>query len=190
MKLNKEQKESIINRCVAATFGKREAAIKAERTKLADALWTHEHGAAEKIAAKLPKEWQHTVGNIYIKHDGFSQRYRPEPNTASHDLKLSKLRLGPHSGSVYITVKKDHPMYKRADDVARAEVALMKEREALENKLKSLLASVNTDKQLMEVWPEGKKFFPHFEAPARGMVPVGLVKEINTITGASAARAA
>lgn len=190
MKLNKEQKESIISRCVTATFGKREAAIKAERTKLADALWTHEHGAAEKIAAKLPKEWQHTVGNFYINHDGFSQQFRPEPNTARNDLKLSKLRLGPSNHSVYITVKKDHPMYKRADDVSRAEVALIKERDDLQNKLQRLLAGVNTDKQLMEVWPEGKKFFPEFEAPARGMIPVGLVKEINAMTGMGIAQAA
>lgn len=183
MKITKEQKESIIDRCVSATFGKREAAIKAERTKLADALWTHEHGAAEKIAAKLPKQWQHTVGSFYIEHDGFNQRYRPDPNTADRDLKLSKLHLGPSSHSVHIKVAKDHPLYQQADDVARTEVTLMKERETLKNKLKNLLANVNTDKQLMEVWPEGKKFFPQFEAPARGMVPIGLVKEINAMTG-------
>jgi hypothetical protein len=186
MKLTKEQKESIIEKCTAATFGKREAAHEAARTKLADALYAHEHGAAEKIAAKLPKEWQHTIGDFYIKHDGFSNHWRAEPNIASGNLKLSKLHLGPSNHSLYITVKKDHPLYQRADEVARAEVALSKEREALNAKLRRLMASVNTDKQLMEVWPEGKKFFPKFELPARGMIPVSLVGEINSIVGVTA----
>jgi hypothetical protein len=46
MKLTKELREEIIKKCLVATFDKRLAAHKATRTKLADALWQHEHGAA------------------------------------------------------------------------------------------------------------------------------------------------
>jgi hypothetical protein len=128
---------------------------------------------------KLPRNWQHTTGYFHIQHDGFAARHIKKPNTADHELRLSKLHLGPGNHTVYITVKNDHPLYKQADDVARNEVALIKEREELEAKLKRLLAGINTDKQLIEVWPEGEPFFPEFETPARGMIPVSLVNEIN-----------
>lgn len=188
MKLTKEMRVDIISRCIKATFAKRIEKHNTNRVKLGDALYQRAYGAAEKIAAKLPREWQYTTGAVTIQHDGFSHRYliKPEPNVAKGELKLSRLRLAPHTGVLYIKVTKEDELYKQADDVARAEVAIHKDSEALKDKLTRMLASISTDKQLMEMWPEGKKFFPDFTPPCRGMVPVSLINSVNAAIQAHA----
>lgn len=191
MRITKEMRESIIARCVKATFAKRTEKYEASRVKLADALYQREHGSAEKIAAKLPKEWHHTIGSICIDHDGYHYRstYRkPPPNTVNHELKLSKLRLAPHSSSLHIKVPKGDPLHKQADDISREGCAIEKESQDLRDKLTRLLESVTTDKKLLEVWPDGKKFFPDFTPVARSteIIPVSLVKQVNAIVQANA----
>jgi hypothetical protein len=189
MKLTNEMRSSIVHRCLTATFAKSLEKHMASRTKLADEIYHREHNYAEKIAAKLPAEWQHTTGSFTIQHDGFSYRssYRAaDPNTACSEMKLSKRRLAPHTSTINIKVPKSDAFYKRADDIARAEVQLAKDREALKDKLTRMLAGISTDKQLMEVWPEGKKFFPDFTPPARGMVPTALIDSVNAIVQANA----
>ena len=188
MKITKEMRADIIDRCIKATFAKRVEKHNASRVKLGDALYQRTYAAAEKLAAKLPREWQCTTGAVTIQHDGFSHRYtsKPDPNVAKGELKLSRLRLAPHTGTLYIKVTKEDELHKQADDVARAEVAIHKESEALKDKLTRMLSSISTDKQLMEMWPEGKKFFPDFTPPARGMVPVSLINSVNATIQANA----
>ncbi|MFP3663059.1 Nmad5 family putative nucleotide modification protein, partial [Burkholderia sp. SIMBA_043] len=72
MRLTKEFREELIGRALQHAFKAREKAHEAATTALADALYDHTHGAAEKIAKKLPQGWVSHDREIHIDAAGFS----------------------------------------------------------------------------------------------------------------------
>lgn len=191
MRITKEMRTEIIAACVKAMFDKRRKAYDAARVKLADTIYAREFGSSEEIAATLPRQWQHTMGSLTIRHDGYARESvynAPPPNTVGSTLKLSKLRLAPHSGVIEVKITKGDHLYKMADDVSRTGCKIKAEAEALTEKLGVLLAAITTSNQLLAAWPEGAKFFPDFTPVQRatGIVPVSLIKEVNAIVQANA----
>lgn len=185
MKLSKEQRASIVDKAISHAFDKREKAHEKARMKFADDLYTHHHGDAEKIAAKLPDEWQRYASDIGIQHPEFNHRTGND-SKGDAPLSLSKRRLSPNS-IVWINVKHDHPFYDRATDLARAEVALKAERRELRIKLNTIVNAANTLKQLAEQWPAGAKFFPADSKPeSRALVPANLINDVNKTLGITA----
>lgn len=186
MKLNAAHRKAIIDKAVAHAFDKRDKAHENERKKFADALYAHHYGDAEKIATKLPDEWRSYAGSVGIQHPDFYSgwRYGDVPaDKANSSLTLSKRRLVPHNTPCF-KVSPDHPLYDRATDLGRAEVALKAERSALRLKLETIVNAANTLKQLAEQWPAGAKFFPSEEKPAaRALVPANLINEVNATLG-------
>lgn len=182
MKMTKELRASIVSRAISATFGKRLAAHDKARIALADAIYAHQYGAAEKIAKKLPAGWVDSTRSIYIEHPDYGMRCS-EPS----GLALSKSHLCPRTGG-YIAIGKDHPLRQRCDDLAKAGAALSKERDTARVKLVALLNGCSTLKQIHERWPEGKAFYPADEKRAvTTLVPVTLIAEVNAALGLNGA---
>ncbi|WP_441253673.1 Nmad5 family putative nucleotide modification protein [Bradyrhizobium sp. 613_E4_N2_2] len=184
MKLNAAHRASIVEKAIKHAFDKREKAHEKERMKFADDLYTHHHGDAEKIAAKLPAGWVEYSNTLIIDHPQFTWPERVNFDTyARMGMVMSKARPWPDS-AVSIKVNPGHPFHDRATDLARAEVALKAERRALRIKLNTVVNNANTLKQLAEQWPAGVKFFPAETKPeSRALVPASLISDINTTLG-------
>jgi hypothetical protein len=186
MKLNVGHRASIVEKAIAHAFDKRDKAHEKDRMKFAHELYTHHYGDAEKIAATLPIEWQNHTISLGIQHPDFSTRYEIEDNRAKSSFIMPVKRLKPSVGNVWLSIKPDHPLYDRATDLARAEVAIKAERRELRVKLNTIVTSATTLKQLAEQWPAGVKFFPAETKPeGRALVPVNLINDVNTTLGLS-----
>lgn len=188
MKLNKTNREEIISACIAHTFKRDNADLDAARTALADALYNHAFGDAEKIAKKLPKGWVQSTNGISIDCAGFTWRMGEEPHKPYRSLKLSRTRLSPHYINDAFKVTPSHPLYDQAQEVVDMHAKLHAAKQALRDKLTTLVHSVASTEKLREAWPEGAKFLP--DEPAKGAalpVPVNLTREVNAMMGLKAA---
>lgn len=175
-------RDEMIHAALAHRFKKDEAAYQKARTALADALYKHEFGAAERTAKRLPPGWVSESNYIEIVHDDYN-RYR---NGRSPTLKMSRPRLIPNNYALRtIQVGKDHPFYEPLVKLAAQETALADAKDELRSKLRSLVYTFNTTNKLFEAWPEGKRFLPRGEgAPTTAaLVPVALAGEVNVLLG-------
>lgn len=190
MKLTKEYRKQIIERCVAARFATAEKAYQAARTALGDALYDHAFGKSETIAKKLPSGWLSRMGTIDISCDGFNHRYYSDSgDKPAAGLKLSRERLQPSVITKEFTIGEDHPLYPQAQAVADMFNTIKSSKETLTNQLSSLLLSVTTREKLLEVWPEGEPYFPAVVQHAAVPIPYELTLSINRMMGIGAVEA-
>lgn len=188
MKLNKTNREEIINAAIRETFKLALADLENARTTLADAVYEHAFGEYEKLARKLPKGWLEETSRITIKCSGFSWRGGYEnagrPEEASNEMKMSKPRLMPRNVNDAFTVANDHLALEQAQTVATMHVKLYDAKKALREKLTALVYSVTSTEKLREAWPEGARFLPDDAIkPNRLPVSVNLTREVNAMMG-------
>jgi hypothetical protein len=184
MKLTKEYRNQIIDRCVTARFAQADTHYLTARTALADALYNHAFGESEAIAKKLPPEWCVHMEIVYISSEGFNSRYyqndEEKPNSA---LKLSQQRLMPAIITTQFTVDEEHPLYPQTQALLKIFQAIKTGKEELTKQLFSLLYSVTTHEKLLEVWPEGEPFFPSVTKKTSVPIPYDLTLSINRMMG-------
>lgn len=180
MRLTNEMRKEIVSKALSAAYGKREDAHNAASKALADALYQHTYGEAEKIARKLPRGFANMSGSIEIGAAGFRDRYSTSPLKNSQ-LSMSIARPVPNNHTyIKISVGGTHPLHEQAQAVAEEYQALTRDKDALAAKLRSLTASATTVEKLLAAWPEGRKFIGKPPAPkASAVIPVELVPEIN-----------
>lgn len=189
MKLTKEYRNQIIERCVTARFAEAEERYEAARTVLADALYEHAFGEGEALAKKLPPVWCTTMNTVHIGHPDFNGRYYKDDTRPSNGLKLSGGRLQPAIITRQFEVSDDHPLRPQADQVARMFSAIKTGKGELTTQLTSLLYSIGTREKLMEVWPEGEPFFPPVAEKGAVPIPYDLTLQINRMMGIGAVQA-
>ena len=185
MRLTNATRDAIVRTALERTFSAQEAAYQKATTVLADALYAHEHSAAERTAKRLPPGWVDTMNSVAIEHADFSPRYNyRRDGKPSGELKLSKPRLRPYSNKA-ITVNKGHVLFKQAQDVADLHQKLEKGRDALREKVRALVYGHNTVETLLKTWPEGKPYLPTSVPTPAGtaLVPVQLAAEVNQLMG-------
>jgi hypothetical protein len=183
MKLTKEYRSKIIERCVAARFATAENAYAAARTALADALYEHAFGKAEVIAKELPPEWISGMRTLYISCDGFKGQYNSATDKPGNDFKLSRERLKPAIITTQFSIDDHHPLYSQAQAIVEMFNAIKTGKETLTHQLTSLLYSVTTREKLLEVWPEGEPYFPPVVQQASVPIPYELTLSINRMMG-------
>ena len=148
MKLTNAHRQDIIQACVKATFSKRDDALKLSQAALGDALYQSLHGAAAKIADKLPDGWCSVYGSVRISMAGFSHAM---PDRHPDEIPLSKHCRFPAYRGTSITVNPDHPLYGQADALLGEFNALRGAKAELENSLRGIVYGVNTLAKLQEV---------------------------------------
>lgn len=187
MRLTKEFRDELIGRALKHAFAAREKAHDAATTAMADALYDHTHGAAEKIAKKLPQGWvQH---DSYIRIDAAGFCYRPaQTGLKNYRLKMSKAHPFPHSGGQEIKVGGAHPLNDQAQALAEEYASIKRDKEALRVKLHALVYACTTLPKLREAWPECEQFLPDTapKAVSTAVVPVELVPQVNAALGIKA----
>lgn len=180
MKLTNATRDSIIDQAMAKAFDARDKAHEKATTALADALYQHEYGAAEKIANKLPQGWVQSSSRLTINAAGFSYR---RDALKSDQIKMSKERRTP-GYAPRVTVGGDHPLFNQAQAVADEYQSINRDKEALRAKLRAVVYAATTVEKLLAAWPECEKFLPAATPkPAGALVPVELVPELNAALG-------
>lgn len=187
MRLTNEMRKEIVSKALSAAYGKREDAHHAATKALADALYHHTYGEAEKIARKLPKGFANMSGHIEIEAAGFKERYATSTMKNSQ-LNMSIARPVPANHTwIKIKVGGAHPLNDQAQAVAEEYQALTRDKDALAAKLRSLTASATTVEKLLAAWPDGRKFIGKPPPPkASAVIPVELVPEINAAIAGTA----
>ncbi|WP_238878662.1 Nmad5 family putative nucleotide modification protein [Achromobacter xylosoxidans] len=187
MRLTKEFRDALIGKALKHAFTAREKDHETATTALADALYEYTHGAAEKIAKKLPQGWVSHDLEIRIDAAGFS--WNPNhTGLKNYSLKMSKARAFPRYEDKAIKVGGAHPLNELAQAVAAEHAAIRDEKDALRVKLRALVYSVTTLPRLREAWPECEQFLPD-AAPkiiSTAIVPVELVPQVNKALGIKA----
>ncbi|WP_025918318.1 Nmad5 family putative nucleotide modification protein [Herminiimonas sp. CN] len=184
MKLTKEHRQTIIEKCVKARFTDRQQIHEANRSLLGDALYEHAFGEGEKIAKKLPRGWVRTMSTVTISASGFISRYHhATEDELSPNLELSRDRLQPGVITDQFTVDETHPLYPQTERLVNEFNAIKADKAMLETQLLTLLYSVNTREKLMLVWPEGEEFFPRAVVKDTLPIPYDLTLSINRMMG-------
>lgn len=103
---------------------------------------------------------------------------------ASYNIKFPKplpvkvTESARYSGTVYATVRLDLDNQSPEAMAARALRALGKKRETYESEVASVLNSVQTVKQLLELLPEAKDFLPEAKAEVHALVDSALLARV------------
>lgn len=190
MNLTNAMRDHAVEAATKKAFGKREDAHDAARRKLGAAIYRNEYGAAGKVAAKLPRGWVSHASELKIRHPDFERH-------DSYSVKLeglkedSKISIGasqpvPHYNPE-IKIGEDHAMFEACCELSEQGYKLRKEKAEFQSKVRALLRSCNTVKQLTERWPEGVKLLPAPKnpPPSKALVPASLAAEVNRIMGAT-----
>lgn len=187
MRLTKEFRDALIGKALKHAFTAREKAHETATTALADALYDYTHGAAEKIAKKLPQGWVSHDKEIRIEAAGYS--WNPtRSGLKNYSLKMSKARAFPRYEDKAIKVGGAHGLNDQAQAVAEEYASIQRDKEALRVKLHALVYSVTTLPRLREAWPECEQFLPDTasKAVSTAVVPVELVPQVNAALGIKA----
>lgn len=183
MRLTKEFRDELIGRALKRAFATREAEHEKRSTQLADALYDYTHGAAEKLARKLPQGWVSFDKAINIDAAGFS--WNPNRTGLKYfTLQMSRARPFPRHDEKSIKVGGAHVCNDMAQAVAAEYAAIRDDKEALRVKLQALVYACTTVAKLRAAWPECEQFLPEAAPkPSTALVPVDLVPELNKALG-------
>lgn len=181
MRLTNELRESIINKALGATVGSK---VKLERAKIpavADKLYEKAIGGNMDLVQGLPRGYlveDSTIGveckNAKVYFDCIRRRRYGELH-----LDLSKSRRMPYflqTGKIKFT-ELSGPGKELLGINTRLQ-ELKKDEEIMRKHLHSVLYAANTLKQLQEIWPEGKKYFPE---PQKKQALIPKTDELNAL---------
>lgn len=148
MKLSNSMKERIRNLILAAKFDEEEKSLELQLCQLGDDIYKTLPGIEK--AAKLPKGWLQTKTYISCSFNGmrgyvaFTDQ-KPMPYSAAekrHDFTA------------------DSEFTARFRAIYEAKDNFTQRKNELTREINGVLAGVNTDKQLLSIWPEAIKWLP------------------------------
>lgn len=181
-RLTNAARDEAIESAVEAKLSKRRKALDDARAKLADALYAYTFNEWLVGILAVPEFWFDTTEEVKISCPGFREYWKGGPGPDSR-LKMSVPRRWPQAGYSTIEIKDDHPLFAEAQAIVKEHNKLEDAEDKLRTKLRSLLYSVKTFKQLEAEWPEGKAFWPKDAAPVYGVIPATLTMELNEMLG-------
>lgn len=175
MRLNNYMRETIYKKVACDAVAKDLEKLAAKQSKLAKKLWEKVYPKAERDAAaamaagwiRIDKCLQFNLNGMYIRIDsleGLPVKHSSDCRRLG-DIACEKL------GAEFL-------------DLEAQRKALHEKRDAIYYKMKALLESVTTFKQLEQTWPEGKKFYEPFRPKTeKASVPAVLNDELNALLG-------
>lgn len=185
-RITNEMRKDIVTKACVGVIKPRRDAWEASRVVFADALYAHHYDQSiAKMAAEDPilREYIPFGRELWIKAEGFgSSHYSKRNEKPSSSFQMSKDQPIPLKGLSFELDDK-HPLWKKLKALEREFHAINSEQEELECKLRLLLRSVNTLKQLRAAWPEGEEFYPSEVTHSTALVPITLTHEINKMLG-------
>lgn len=198
MKLTNEMRRTVVTKAMAGFMQIEKDIIEQRRLAFGTEVYEHTYGAAEPIVMALSEEWRSMDDDVVISCDGFDAKHRGLcqglPEHLNCSISLGRSRPFPPSYSrtdVTINAAKEkngvvtpeHPLYKKAQKLVKDHFAILQKEDELRSKIRALLASCNTVRQLEAAWPEAMQFLPTTYSHSTALVPVGLSDQINKALG-------
>lgn len=190
MRITREMKNGIVTKVIAFKFKDAEADIERRRRELGPLLYRHLISDEQEARIKALPDWQqwcYTTSTISVSCEGYVRDFWLEKegyeDRLSSTLPLDDPRPWRISFGKDLEVGPNHPFFGTFAAVYKSKVKLVKEKNELREKLRILLASCNTLKQLMAAWPEGERFFPQEVKYSTALVPVSLAADITKMLG-------
>lgn len=175
-RLTKEIRDCIANDCVRTQFKKTKDELTKQESLLA--IECYNYVFDEKIrkqAAKMPTKWMRMDGCLMFNAGGYSVTLRVDKELpVPHATRCN--RLGNIDGELADKVQDFSNKKQEAND---------KHKDAY-RKLKAMLDSINSIKQLEKTWPEGKPFYKKYmEVKEGSSLPAVQIEDLNKTLGLS-----
>lgn len=199
MKLTNEIRNSIVVKAMAGYKSAEKAKIEERRIAFGTEMYEHTYGKDEATVFTLAKFWYDMDDEIVISCEGFEQKRRnydkSDPDDLNSVIPLGRNRPFPNTLScsdvTLAPAKEDrngkhmpaHPLYAKAQKLVKDHRVIVKQETELREKIQALLRSCNTDKQLLQAWPEAEQFLPKTFEHSTALVPVGMSDAINAALG-------
>lgn len=166
MKLSQSTKERMINRILNAKFDSEEKSFIHALELLGDEIYAAIPDIEQ--ATKLPRGWLPMRGYFNCNFGGLRSYInmtveRPVPFT--HYEKRQDFAS-------------DHEFSLRFRAIEDAKIECSQRREALKRELIAVLRGVNTDKQLLSIWPEAIKWLPEVPTPVPAVQSVDRLRQL------------
>ena len=178
-RLTKYDRSIICKNAIADRFGKKEETLKEEKYNLSDQAYNmiFDKDILDKINS-ISRDWLYTNTNMYIRlYNGyqFELHFKTDTPLPGRTYHFSDSKFLLSDQDLCDKLLKNH---SNMED-------LKKEKRDAEYKLKSLLNSVSTTKQLKEIWPDGEPFYAHLvknpKMALKTNLPAILISDINKI---------
>lgn len=151
MRLTNKIRDEIVTAAMAGAFSKTKQKLEKRRFALGDRVYRLIVGKHGDAMLAMPRAFFEYRSNCHLSISGYS-----------HRVEWGDLRPLPDSGYYH------HDNKPIADALAKLQTdqdALKANESKLRADIRGLVASVNTDKQLLEVWPEAAPFIPKQNKP-------------------------
>lgn len=156
VRLTQDMRQKILGRLLTHGFGKQVTALRADDEAFGLAVY-------EDVYDKLARRRMKSMPEGYMKQS----LHLTVAFGGQQDQVVWKGHLPIASKDEYDRAKSyqaDHPLAQRRDILERRRVALRAEKEGALHKIKAVLASCTTIRQLVEIWPEAEEFVRDFVA--------------------------
>lgn len=154
MRLSQHSRESIVKEAIAKAFDAKKARNTKEFEEVGrDAYNLTFPGASLTVVKTLPKLWLKKSSDLNFKF-----------NETWAQIHLTEAVIVPPGKDGYcLGIITDKSLVRRFENAQEASRKNKEESNKVKRELTALLNSVNTLKQLKEVWPEGKEFYGFLE---------------------------
>ena len=169
-------KDTIIERVFTKVFGKRIEMLKKQKEIFADTCYEFRY---DKKELNIMNELQVlTNNNAFAKSNTISLHFGGRYS----NMKMSQYRPffnNDFESKTKLTI--NHKLSIQWQKLQDEESDINSEKKKLGQEIRSLLNSVNTTKQLLEVWPESEIFLKGLIEPNGKMLPMVQVKTLNEV---------
>ncbi len=137
-------------------------------------LWSSKYGKYKKQIDALPIELFHTSRYIKFCVDGQVDQ-----------VTVSEYIPSEYGGIIYKSIKSSNSQYTKYNKVADDFKDWQESRRSIQREAEAIINSVNTSKQLVEVWPDVEPFLPaHIADPDKAIrLPAITVSRLNERIG-------
>lgn len=168
-------RRNIVNLATKAAFETKVNKLDEEEHQLAEKAYNAMLGKHKKAFLLLPKSFVKCTNSFYLNVKGKSIL-----------LQFNKNQIMPFNNPSNRYVVKQTALIKSIIALVEHKEKLKEKRRSFGRNTRSLLASVNTTKALIEVWPEAIKYIPKESiAAANALVPMNLVRDLNRTIAAA-----
>ena len=166
MKLSQSMKDRMKNLILSDKFTEEEKTIDLQLRRLGDDIYKSIPDISK--AQKLPKGWLPVKTYISCSFNGMRDYVYLTEAKPMPDMLYDKRQ----------DFTSDHEFTKRFRVIYEAKENTALRRNELKHELEGVLAGVNTDKQLLSIWPEAIKWLPSTSVPVPVVQSVDRLKQL------------
>ena len=162
MRLTNQIRDAILSNVIEKTFQPKVKALEEEGKALGLKVYREVVGEEDiKAMNGLRPGILMTATSLHIdRFDDKNRKQRFPTGFFGETLPLPERLPVPMDKQGEFCVRDSHAFSKQVDDYFRKKEALNKESHEISRKTHAILRSVNTDKKLLEIWPEAKDYLP------------------------------